>query len=211
MTQTDTETTPVAQPRRATASGVLLLLGYLSAVGTLAMWWAGTWSDEPDPAIGREVFGNVPGALLALFYVTVSGFLFLAFYLLAQRAKNWQRGAAEDRGRLWKRRLHAAREGLQMNTLLRDRQAGLMHSAIYYGFIVLFLGTVTLEIDHLLPADLKFLEGRVYQVYSFILDAFGLISMTTIALIWKAGFSKPETYCFSHPAATASRCWKIAR
>ena len=184
MTQTDTEATPVAKPRRATASGVLLLLGYLSAVGTLAMWWAGTWSDEPDPAIGREVFGNVPGALLALFYVTVSGFLFLAFYLLAQRAKNWQRGAAEDRGRLWKRRLHAAREGLQMNTLLRDRQAGLMHSAIYYGFIVLFLGTVTLEIDHLLPADLKFLEGRVYQVYSFVLDAFGLIFLVGIA--WAA-------------------------
>ena len=39
------------------------------------------------------------------------------------------------------------------------RTAGMMHWAIYVGFIVLFLGTVTLEIDNLLPANLKFLEG----------------------------------------------------
>ena len=142
MTGIDTETTASAPPRRFTASGVLLGFGYLSALGTLLLWWVGTWSAAHEPAVGREVFGNVPGPLLALFYLTVSGFLFLAFYLMAQRAKNWQRGAAEDRRRLWKRRLHAAREGLQMTTLLRDRQAGLMHSAIYYGFIVLFLGTL---------------------------------------------------------------------
>ena len=62
-----------------------------------------------------------------------------------------------------------------MKTLLRDPAAGLMHSAVYYGFVVLFLGTVTLEIDHLLPSGLKFLEGRVYQGYSLVLDAFAVI------------------------------------
>jgi Fe-S oxidoreductase/nitrate reductase gamma subunit len=71
-----------------------------------------------------------------------------------------------------------------MRTLLRDREAGLMHSAIYFGFIVLFLGTVTLEIDHLLPGNLKFLEGRVYQAYSFILDAFALVFLAGLA--WAA-------------------------
>ena len=57
-----------------------------------------------------------------------------------------------------------------MQTLLEDRAAGLMHALVYYGFIVLFLGTVTLEIDHLLPENLKFLEGGFYQGYSFTLD-----------------------------------------
>jgi hypothetical protein len=46
---------------------------------------------------------------------------------------------------------------------------------IYYGFIVLFLGTVTLEIDNLAPTNLKFLEGAFYQWYSAILDAFGIV------------------------------------
>ena len=181
MPDTDTETAADSATRRITASNALLTLGYLSAAGTMFLWWAGTWSVEPEADVGREVFGNVPGALVALFYVSVSAFLFLTFYLFAQRARNWQRGSAESRSGLWKRRLHAAREGLQMQTLLRDRQAGLMHSAIYFGFLVLFLGTITLEIDHLLPANLKFLEGAVYQGFSFSLDVFALVFLAGLA------------------------------
>ncbi len=184
MAGTDTEKRSEPAAHRIKASTALLVLGYLSAVGTLLFWWAGTWPDSHAPEIGREVFGNIPGAAVALFYVTVAVFLFLMFYLFAQRARNWERGSHESRAGLWKRRLHAAREGLQMRTLLRDRDAGLMHSAIYFGFIVLFLGTVTLEIDHLAPANMKFLEGRVYQWYSLVLDVFALVFMA--GLVWAA-------------------------
>ena len=184
MPETDTETAGGPVMRRIKASTALLILGYLSAAATLFLWWSGTWSAEPEPDVGREVFGNVPGAVVALFYVAAAAFLYLTFHLFAQRAKNWQRGTAEDRTGLWKQRLHAAREGLQMRTLLRDRQAGLMHSAIYFGFLVLFLGTVILEIDHLLPGNLKFLHGRVYQGYSLVLDMFALVFLGGIA--WAA-------------------------
>jgi Fe-S oxidoreductase/nitrate reductase gamma subunit len=185
LVATDTETAaddPVSPAFRLKASTVLLILGFLSVIGTLFLWWAGTWSAEPEPEVGREIFGNIPGSFVALFYVAVSAFLLLAFYLFAQRARNWQRGAAESRSGLLKKRLHAAREGLQMRTLLRDREAGLMHSAIYFGFLVLFLGTVTLEIDHLAPADLKFLSGTTYQVYSFVLDLFALVFLAGLAV-----------------------------
>jgi Fe-S oxidoreductase len=187
---TATETKPAvdtpngSRRARVKPSTALIALGGISAVGTLFMWWAGTWSAESSPSVGREIFGNVPGAVVALFYLTVSGFIYLTLYLFSLRAKNWQRGASENRGRLWKRRLHAAREGLQMRTLLRDRSAGLMHSAVYYGFVVLFLGTVTLEIDHLLPHGLKFLQGRVYQGYSLVLDGFAVVFLT--GLTWAA-------------------------
>lgn len=187
VTTTDTATDPSTAEdsgRSVTAYGVLLVLAASSFVGTLFLWWAGTLSAEPEPGVGREVFGNVSGVVVALFYVTVSAFLGLTIFLFAQRAKNWQRGVSDDRMRLWKRRIHAAREGLQMKTLLREPAAGLMHSAIYFGFIVLFLGTVTLEIDHLLPANLKFLDGVTYQVYSFILDFFALVFLA--GLSWAA-------------------------
>ena len=55
-----------------------------------------------------------------------------------------------------------------------------MHLAIYAGFLVLFLGTVTLEIDHLAPESLKFLEGAVYQWYSAILDLFAFFNIPHI-------------------------------
>ena len=168
--------------RTITASGVLLIAAALSVAGTLALWWLGSLPDEPDFEIGRHVFGNVPSVLVAIFYMTVAVVLGVSVYLFAQRAKNWQRGTRDDRRRMLKQRLHAAREGLQMRTLMRDPAAGLMHSAIYYGFIVLFLGTVTLEIDHLLPNNLKFLEGGVYQVYSLILDVFAVVFIAGI--VW---------------------------
>jgi Fe-S oxidoreductase/nitrate reductase gamma subunit len=170
--------------RNITASGVLLVVAALSVVGTIALWWLGSIPDEPEFEIGRHVFGNIPSVLQAVFYMTTAIFLGVSAYLFAQRAKNWERGSRDDRRRMLKQRLHAAREGLQMRTLLRDPAAGLMHSAIYYGFIVLFLGTVTLEIDHLLPNNLKFLQGGVYQVYSLILDVFAVVFIG--GLVWAA-------------------------
>ena len=166
---------------KVTASGVLGVVAALTVGGTLALWWLGSLPDEPEFEIGRHVFGNIPSVLVAIFYMTVAVFLGLSIYLFAQRAKNWARGTSDDRRRMLKQRLHAAREGLQMRTLMRDPAAGLMHSAIYYGFIVLFLGTVTLEIDHLAPNNLKFLQGGVYQLYSLVLDMFAIVFLGGIA------------------------------
>ena len=180
------EAEEIAPPRRRiSASSVLLVLAVVTVFATLAFWWLGTIPDEADPDVGRVVFGNIPGPLVALFYLAVATFLGLTFYLFALRAKNWERGAGERRTGLWKQRVHELRRGLSMKTLLEDPAAGLMHSAIYYGFIVLFLGTVTLEIDHLLPNNLKFLEGGVYQGYSAILDLFAIVYLAGIG--WAVG------------------------
>ncbi len=189
MTATDTtEQAPDQEETRSytrlTASGALFVLGVLAALGTMFLWWLGTVPDEPEFEIGRHVFGNIPTALVALFYVTVSGALFVTFFLFAQRAKNWERGSWENRSKLMKQRLHQLRSGMQMRTLMEDKGAGIMHSAIYYGFIVLLLGTITLEIDHLLPNNLKFLEGGFYQGYSFVLDLFALVYLGGI--LWAA-------------------------
>ncbi len=170
--------------RTITTAHVLGVAGILAVVGTLLLWWVGTWSEEAAPEVGRAVFGNIPAVAVALFYIGITAFTGVMFYLFAERSRSWERGAWERRAGMTKQRLHQLREGLAMRTLMRDRSAGLMHSAIYYGFIVLFLGTVTLEIDHLLPTNLKFLHGTVYQVYSFILDLFGLVFIAGI--VWAA-------------------------
>ena len=156
--------------RKPTARDIPLGLAAASFFGTLSLWFLGSLPEHHVPEVGREVFGNVPLPLQALFYVGVSSFLALTFYLFSLRAENWQRGAAEDRTGQWKARLKNLDSGLRMKTLLRDRGAGLMHALIYYGFVVLFLGTVTLEIDHLMPLSFKFLEGVAYQGFSAILD-----------------------------------------
>jgi Fe-S oxidoreductase/nitrate reductase gamma subunit len=154
----------------------------VTVIGVLVFWWLGTLPAHAHPEVGREIFGNIPGPIVALFYVTIAVFLGLTVYLFALRARNWERGAWESRSRQLKQRINRLRDGLAMRTLMRDPAAGIPHAALYYGFVVLFLGTVTVELDHLLPNNLKFLEGGFYQGFSFVLDVSAVVYM--IGLVW---------------------------
>jgi Fe-S oxidoreductase len=165
---------------------IVLLIGFLTAVGALASGIApeitGWHEDSP---IAREVFVNIPAPLEVAFYLAVATGVFLVSWLVSLRVRNYERGKPDDR-RTTKgnvhRRLRDFRMGVWMRTLLRDPAAGVMHSLIYFGFLVLFIVTVVLEIDHQLPTSLKFLHGRTYQAYAFIGDLFGLVFLA--GLLW---------------------------
>ncbi len=155
-----------------------------AVLGTLALWWLGTLPGEPHFKVGREVFGNIPELFVAVFYVVVAASLGLSIGLFAQRAAKWERGAWERRSGDLKRRLHRFLDGVSMRTVMEDPAAGLMHALIYYGFIVLFIGTTILEIDHLLPIDYKFLQGTFYMAYSAALDAAAVAFLAGV--LWAA-------------------------
>ena len=74
---------------------------------------------------------------------------------------------------------------MYMQTLLRDPAAGVMHSCIYFGFLILFGVTTVLEIDHQMPESAKFLHGGVYQGFSAVGDAAGLVFL--IGIVWAIG------------------------
>lgn len=175
QTPSETAQEPPKEPFRPTPSQILIGLAVLSALGVIAAWPLGLISAKYVPEVGRELFGNVPGFVKAAFYVTTGVTLAAMFYLFSLRARNYPRGQSERRTGMWLERYKAMERGLRMRTLMRDRQAGLMHSMVYFGFIVLFIGTVTLEIDNLLPSNLKFLEGNFYKGYSAILDLAALV------------------------------------
>ena len=82
--------------------------------------------------------------------------------LFAQRTRNWERGRPDRRAttkRNVKRRFEDVRAGLWMQTLLREPGAGVMHSLLYFNFLVLLGVTTVLEINHQLPESAKFLHG----------------------------------------------------
>ena len=168
--------------RRPAVSVVLEAVGVLLALGTVALGVLGTLPEHPDFTVGREVFGNIPTPVVVVFYAAAAAFVWLTMHLFAVRAAAWSVGSSENRTGLWRERVAQLRAGLTMQTLMRDPRAGIMHSLIYYGFVILFLGTVTLEIDHILPAGLKFLHGTVYLAYSAILDAAALAFLGGLGL-----------------------------
>jgi len=178
------------------------IFAIFTAVGALGSWASMEAFDIflPEVAEGeahRETFGNVPKWLKAIFYCTFAATVICTGWLFSIRTKNWMRGAPERRTGKFKARAETLSEGLRMRTLLRDPLAGVMHSMIYLGFIVLFIGTVTLEIDDHMPRDLKlfgdtynlkFLHGNVYQAYSFTLEIAGVVMLAGLAFAFYRRF-----------------------
>src|SRR5688572_28127710 len=60
----------------------------------------------------------------------------------------------------------------------QDRKPGTMHLWMFYGFLVLFIGTVIVAIDadfFELILKRKLLFGNGYLLYELVLDAFGVL------------------------------------
>ncbi len=153
----------------------------LFTIGSGIMPLLTEWHD--DSAVQREVFINIPSAWKLAFYTTLPVIFLYGSVLFSYRVRNWERGAPDRRATTPKnvgQRLKDFRAGVYMQTLLRDPAAGLMHSMIYFSFLVLFAVTTVSEIDHQMPESAKFLHGQTYQAYSFVADAAGLVFIAGI-------------------------------
>ena len=140
---------------------------------------------ENDNAVHRTVFVNIPGPIQIAFYTVIPVMIIWGAFMFANRMKNWERGAPAQRHTTSKnaaQRLKDFRAGAYMQTLLRDAGAGLMHSMIYFGFLVLLGVTTVLEVDHQLPESLKFLHGNTYKAYAFVGDLAGLVFL--VGIVW---------------------------
>ena len=161
-------------------------LGVGIALFTVASGIAPTLTGfEDDSEVQREVFGGVPTGLKLTFYAVIPMLLVYGAVMFANRVKNWERGRPDNRRTTLKnapRRAKSFRSGVYMQTLLREPGAGIMHSMIYFGFLILLGVTTTLEVNHQLPDSAKFLHGGVYQAYAAVGDGAGLMFM--IGIVW---------------------------
>ena len=164
--------------KRIKGPHLVLIIGLAFAIVTALSGVAATVFQQHDESpTTREVFGGIPSSLKIAFYVMVSILLVYGAVLFSQRVKNWTRGKPDNRrttSKNVKRRLGDFRAGVYMQTLLRDPAAGIMHSLIYFSFLILLAVTTILEINHQIPESWKFLNGNVYMAYSFIGDFAGL-------------------------------------
>jgi Fe-S oxidoreductase/nitrate reductase gamma subunit len=154
----------------------------LTAVSGIVATIAQQHDDSP---VTRAVFLNIASPIRAIFYTTLTILFVAVAYLFSLRVQNWERGQPDDRRttpKNVKRRIHDFRAGVWMQTLLRDPAAGIMHSLIYFPFLILFAVTTVLEINHQLPVSAKFLHGTVYEGYSLVGDVAGILFL--IGIFW---------------------------
>ena len=185
-TTEQTDTTTDDAPKRLKANRLVIGIGVAFATVTALSGISGVvFQQHGNDEVSREVFGELPGVLQLAFYVIVVVMIVYGAVLFSFRTRNWERGRPDNRATTPKnvaRRMADFRAGVYMQTLLRDPAAGIMHSFIYFSFLVLLAVTTVLEIDHQLPNDLKFLNGQVYQGYIFIGDLAGLFLLTGV--VW---------------------------
>ncbi len=182
------------------ASHIWLGVGVSIAVITVLSGISATvlqWHDESE--VQREVFENIPSPLRLAFYTLIPLLILWGSVQLSYRVKNWERGAPDDRSttpKNIKQRMSDFRAGVYMQTLLRDPAAGLMHSLIYFNFLILLAVTTVLEINHQVPVDLKFLHGDVYRAYALIGDLAGLgfLAGMTLAILRRYGPKSMRPY-----------------
>lgn len=189
MTATDTTPHTDSSPsgkRKLRPNQISIIIGVaIGLVVILSGIASAVFQFHDNSDIQREVFGNIPGPLKLAFYSILPVLFVYGAVVFSWRVKNWERGTPDKREitpKNAKRRMERLRAGLYMQTLMRDPAAGIMHSMIYFGFLLLLAVTSVLEINHQLPTDLKFLHGGVYQAYAFVGDAAGLIF--TGGVVW---------------------------
>src|SRR5947208_8661295 len=174
-------------PKRTLKPSLIpIILGLGIAVITAVSGILGAVAPEQDSSsIQREVFFNIPSAMRAIFYAGLPVVFVAIAWLFARRMQNWERGQPDARGTTGKnakRRFGDFRAGVYMQTLLRDPAAGVMHSLIYFPFLILFAVTTVDEANHLLPKGAKFLHGGVYQSYSLVAEAAGILFL--VGIFW---------------------------
>jgi Fe-S oxidoreductase/nitrate reductase gamma subunit len=149
----------------------------------------------------RETFGNIPHSSQLIFYcltvVTMAAFA----YGIWRRFKLWRQGTpigvreliVGNAKQIWARVNPGVRrlltEGLGQKRVRERGLASWAHIALFAGFMMLFLGTTLLEIDHLagwISDSLRFHHGTYYVIYEFTLDVFGLIFLAgCILFFWR--------------------------
>lgn len=152
---------------------------------------------SPEPIPTREIFLHLGTGPQVAFYV-LGGLASVTFiYGFWRRYKKYRRGRAENRFDNLGGRIARAFVTIITNATVRkgDRFGGIAHTLILWGFIILFIGTVLVAIDHdvLRFFDMKMLEGNFYLGFSLVLDIFGaLFIVGLVAMIVRRGMLKPK-------------------
>ena len=138
----------------------------------------------------RDTFWNVP--LWAQFLLYALSFVAIGVFALGmwQRVALWREGGRPSAASTASRSGSGSsiRHGLLQGRILTQRYPGVMHALMFWGFCVLFLGTVLATIDYditlrlPLGLDFKLLQGPFYLLYELSLDLFGLFFVVGLGL-----------------------------
>lgn len=136
--------------------------------------------------ITRVIMGNVPGWLAILFYICAAAAClfaaaqFVRRFLKVRQGRCRRESPAGNSPSLRSKAIALIRYLVFHEQLLRDRYAGIAHILLFYGFVILFIGTCLVFLEHDTP--LHFFYGPFYLVASLIIDLGGLAFLAGLGM-----------------------------
>ncbi len=151
--------------------------------------------------VGREIFWNVgQGARWVTYALMVITFIVLIVGL-KKRYAMWRIGKESPlnfKEKLGERIGYFIKSGIFHATILRSKEGypGLMHFFIFWGFLILAIGTALIAIQDdvvRLIWGVEFIKGNFYLVFSFFTDLAGLIAVIGVVMaLWRRYVTKPD-------------------
>lgn len=134
----------------------------------------------------RETFWNIPHWAEIGQYILGLVTILVFAYGTYRRVRYWRQGQPEKRNdQMGRRLLRMLVQAVGQVRTLEDVYAGIMHLMIFWGMVVLFLGTVLATVDWdvtRLLFGFQFLKGDLYIVYELALDIFGVILLIGLGM-----------------------------
>ncbi len=152
----------------------------------------------------REIFLNFPHWMVVVFYIVGLGTSAFFIYGFWRRYRKYRRGKDADRFNNLVGRFFKALGAMATNKTVykRDSYAGAAHWMIFWGFVVLFIGTaiVALDFDILKPVfDQSILVGTFYKWFSLFLDVFGALFIVGLFMMLFRRGKKPLQLDYKRP------------
>lgn len=157
----------------------------------------------------RDTFWNIPHWAETAQYILALLTAIVFLYGVGRRVLRWRKGRPEKRpGNFWTRLWSLVVQVFGQKRTLDEKYPGLMHFAIFWGMLVLAIGTALATIDwdvtHLF-FDFQILVGAIYIIYELILDVLGLLVVVGLGMaIYRRYITRPSRLQ-NFPVKTLSR------
>ncbi len=144
----------------------------------------------------RYSWWNIPVSLRIVFFVIIFASAALMIWGIVRRAQLWRRGKPDfGLDRPVERLLRTLKYGVAQVRILRQRYPGVLHFAMFWAIVLLFIGTILGSADTdiwELILKQKLLYGTFYVVYKVVLDLAALSFLIGLGMaLWRRYLVRP--------------------
>jgi Fe-S oxidoreductase/nitrate reductase gamma subunit len=144
----------------------------------------------------RQIYWNVGHSVVIPMYILVFLAIVLLVYNFKKRVEIYKKGKYVDRFSNWPDRLSFFIENTLGQIKVLNVPVGIFHAFLFWGFIVLFIGTalIFIQADILDPLfGITFLKGTFYKLFSISLDIAGFVAIVMLGGFFvRRFFIRPE-------------------